>query len=121
MPKLSQSQIERNSGEFRYFGSNIGEAEPVMEYFSGIVPAIVDNWPVWTVTIVLILAAVIDGFELKVPNWVTFPLVISGWVYSVLFAHTLGLAWYEGLGWSLFGTVVGLALLLPAYAIGGMG
>ena len=31
------------------------------------------------------------------------------------------MAWYQGLGWSLFGTVVGLALLMPAYAIGGMG
>ena len=94
-----------------------------MEYFnfSGLLPAGVDNWPVWTVTIVLILAAVIDGFELKVPNWVTFPLVISGWVYSIAFAHTMGMTWYEGLGWSMFGTVVGLALLMPAYAIGGMG
>jgi prepilin peptidase CpaA len=26
-----------------------------------------------------------------------------------------------GLGWSLCGTLIGLALLLPAYAIGGMG
>ena len=73
------------------------------------------NWTVWLVTVVLILAAVIDGFELKVPNWVTFPFVISGWIYS--FA---AYGW-EGLGWSLLGTVVGLALLLPAYAIGGMG
>ena len=27
----------------------------------------------------------------------------------------------SGLGWSLVGTIVGLALLLPLYAIGGMG
>ena len=31
------------------------------------------------------------------------------------------MTWYQGLGWSLLGTAVGLALLLPAYAIGGMG
>lgn len=92
-----------------------------MEYFTALGPALIENWPVWVVTVTLILAAVIDGFELKVPNWVTFPMVISGWVYSVAFAHTLGMTWYEGLGWSMFGTVVGLALLLPAYAIGGMG
>jgi len=67
------------------------------------------------VTVVLILAAVIDGFELKVPNWVTFPFIISGWIYSTA---AFG---FEGLGWSLLGTVVGLALLLPLYAIGGMG
>lgn len=92
-----------------------------MDYFTALGPALIENWPVWVVTVTLILAAVIDGFELKVPNWVTFPMVISGWVYSVAFAHTMDMTWYEGLGWSLFGTVVGLVLLLPAYAIGGMG
>ncbi|MGY8768700.1 MAG: A24 family peptidase [Pirellulales bacterium] len=77
--------------------------------------SMLENWPVWVVTITLILAAVIDGFELKVPNWVTFPFVISGWIYS-------GVAFgWEGLGWSLMGTIVGLALLLPLYSIGGMG
>ncbi len=76
---------------------------------------VAQNWTVWLVTIVLILAAVIDGFELKVPNWVTYPFIISGWIYA--FA---AFGW-EGLGWSLLGTVVGLLLLLPAYAIGGMG
>lgn len=74
-----------------------------------------DSWHVWLVTTVLIVAAVIDGWKLKVPNWLTFPFVISGWVYS---AAAFG---WEGLGWSLLGTLVGLALLLPAYAIGGMG
>jgi len=63
----------------------------------------------------LVVAAVIDGLKLKVPNWITFPMVLSGWLYSV-FAFGL-----EGLWLSLLGTVVGLLLLLPAYAIGGMG
>lgn len=77
--------------------------------------SMIDNWPVWVVTITLILAAVIDGFELKVPNWITFPFVITGWIYS-------GVAFgWEGLGWSMMGTIVGLALLLPLYSIGGMG
>jgi len=87
----------------------------VMELLLAYGSAIAENWTVWLVTIVLIVAAVIDGYELKVPNWVTFPFIISGWIYSVA---AFGL---EGLGWSLLGTVVGLALLLPAYAIGGMG
>src|SRR5258705_1581520 len=77
--------------------------------------AIAENWTVWLLTVVLILAAVIDGFELKFPNWVTFPFILSGWLYS-----TLAFGW-EGLGWSLLGTAIGLALLMPAYAIGGMG
>ena len=74
-----------------------------------------ENWPVWLLSVVLVVAAVIDGWKLKVPNWITFPLVVSGWIYSTAYFG------WEGLGWSLLGTVVGLALLLPAYAIGGMG
>jgi prepilin peptidase CpaA len=77
--------------------------------------ALGDHWPIWLVTITLIVAAVIDGYKLKVPNWITFPMIISGWAVS---AASFG---WEGLGWSLVGTAVGLALLLPAYLIGGMG
>ncbi|MBM4004901.1 MAG: prepilin peptidase [Planctomycetes bacterium] len=70
---------------------------------------------IWLVTVVLVVAAVIDGLKLKVPNWLTFPFIVSGWIFSLA---SMG---FEGLGWSMLGTVVGLALLLPAYAIGGMG
>jgi len=74
-----------------------------------------EHWPVWLVSVTLVVAAVIDGTKLKVPNWITFPMILGGWLYSgVCFG-------WEGLGWSLTGTGVGLALLLPAYAIGGMG
>lgn len=84
----------------------------------GIGRAITQNWPVWFVTITLIVAAVIDGLKLKVPNWITFPLIITGWVYSAVLSPYAG---WEGLMYSLVGTAVGLALLLPLYAIGGMG
>lgn len=80
--------------------------------------AFVENWPIWFVTITLIVAAVIDGLQLKVPNWITFPMIASGWVYSAVLSPYAG---WEGLMFSLIGTVVGLLLLLPAYAIGGMG
>lgn len=82
--------------------------------------AVVLPWAVWVVTVTLIVAAVIDGWKLKVPNWITFPMVFSGWIYSACFSPGVE-TWWEGLLWSLLGTVVGLALLLPAYAIGGMG
>jgi len=88
---------------------------------SAFVEGIVNHWPVWVVTLTLILAAVIDGLKLKVPNWITFPMIISGWVYSAWAADSMGLTWYQGLGWSFLGTLVGLGLLMPAYAIGGMG
>ncbi len=80
--------------------------------------AFTDNWPVWLVTITLIVAAVIDGLKLKVPNWITFPMIISGWIYSATLSPYAG---WDGLMYSLVGTAVGLALLLPLYAIGGMG
>lgn len=82
---------------------------------NSITASLAENWHVWVVTITLIVAAVIDGLKLKVPNWITFPMILSGWFYSTYFFG------WEGLGWSLLGTVIGLALLMPAYAIGGMG
>jgi len=83
--------------------------------FGSLLTSLSYTWHVWLVTIVLIVAAVIDGYKLKVPNWITFPFIISGWIFSFT---VFGL---PGLGWSLVGTLVGLALLLPMYAIGGMG
>ena len=80
--------------------------------------ALVENWAVWLVTVTLVVAAVIDGMQLKVPNWLTFPMIILGWAYSFTLSAYPG---WEGLGYSLLGTAVGLAVLLPAYAIGGMG
>jgi prepilin peptidase CpaA len=77
-----------------------------------------ETWPCWVVTITLVVAAVIDGLQLKVPNWITFPMIISGWIYSTAFSPYPG---WEGLFLSLVGTAVGLAVLLPAYAVGGMG
>ncbi|MEN6457325.1 MAG: A24 family peptidase [Thermoguttaceae bacterium] len=86
-----------------------------MSGFDQFLPSVAQHWPVWLLSGVLVLAAVIDGWQLRVPNWITLPLVVSGWAYGVA---CFG---WEGLLWSLFGTIVGLMLLLPAYAIGGMG
>lgn len=77
--------------------------------------SMIQHWPIWVVTATLVVAAVIDGIQLKVPNWITFPMIIAGWIYSFAYFGA------EGLGWSFLGTVVGLALLLPPYAVGGMG
>ena len=74
-----------------------------------------NNWHVKLVSAILILAAWIDGKELRVPNWITFPMVLSGLIYSTCIG---GL---EGFGAGLAGMVTGLACLLPLYAVGGMG
>ncbi|MEZ6095612.1 MAG: A24 family peptidase [Pirellulaceae bacterium] len=88
---------------------------------SGLMNGIVENWPYWFVTLFVIIAAYIDGKELRVPNKITYPMIIAGWIYSMIAYQMGGQGWYVGLGWSLAGTAVGLATLLPAYSIGGMG
>jgi prepilin peptidase CpaA len=82
---------------------------------SALADSAAEHWHFWLVSVVLIVAAVIDGWALKVPNWITFPFILAGWTWS-----TAAFGW-EGLLWSLAGTAIGLGLLLPAYAIGGMG
>jgi prepilin peptidase CpaA len=76
---------------------------------------LVEHWHVKLVSAVLIWAAWIDGRQLRVPNWMTYPLVLSGLVYGA------SVGGWEGLGHSLVGMVVGLACLLPLYSVGGMG
>src|SRR3954465_11975028 len=79
-----------------------------------------ENWPVLVVCAGMLAAAVIDWWKFKVPNKLTFPLIISGWVLGL--ANNFGLeAGAGGVGAALVGTALGLALLLPIYAIGGMG
>jgi prepilin peptidase CpaA len=83
---------------------------------------ILSHWPLAFICVAMIVAAVIDGWKLKVPNWLTFPLIGSGWALGVL--HSFGLlesTGSGGLGASLLATALGFALLFPLYAIGGMG
>jgi len=83
---------------------------------------ILSNWPLAFVCAAMIAAAVIDGWKLKVPNRLTFPLILSGWLLGLL--HSCGL-WESsgsgGIGSSLLATALGFALLFPLYAVGGMG
>lgn len=74
---------------------------------------LINNWHVKVVSAILILAAWIDGKELKVPNWITFPMVLSGLAFSAIAGDGF-LAGLSGMG-------MGLLCLLPLYAVGGMG
>jgi prepilin peptidase CpaA len=91
---------------------------------------LLSHWPLWFVCLALLVAAGVDGWKLKVPNWLTFPLILSGWALGL--AHNFGLDESSGvrtaaeitgggIGASLAGTGLGFALLFPLYAIGGMG
>jgi prepilin peptidase CpaA len=93
-----------------------------------LIEAITTNWTVWFVTVVLVVAAVIDGAILKVPNWLTFPFIIMGWIACTM-QGGFGYASYAangdfvagGLLFSLLGTFVGMMLLLLLRNRGGMG
>src|SRR5262245_57975733 len=80
-----------------------------------------EQWPLVAVCLAMIAAAIIDWWKFKVPNWLTFPIILSGWALGL--AHTLGLehAGNGGILASLGGTAVGFILLYPMYAFGGMG
>ena len=82
--------------------------------------------PVAVICVGMLLAAFIDGYAFKVPNWVTLSLVVSGWYLGL--ANDLG--WHlaatapnggGGLGATVFCTVLGFFMLFPALFIGGMG
>ena len=74
-----------------------------------------DNWAMWAVSVTLVVAAVIDGMYLKVPNKITYPLIVAGWIYS------FAVGGWAGLGWSFAATFFGLFLLFGLHLIGGMG
>ena len=76
---------------------------------------LVENWDVKFVSLVLIVAAIIDGRELRVPNWITFPFAFAGLAYNGFAGG------WDGLSMASVGLIVGLATLLPLYAVGGMG
>ena len=88
---------------------------------------ILTNWPLAFVCSAMVVAAVIDGWKLKVPNWLTFPLILSGWalgLYNDAARWMLDSGWMAGeggIGAALAGTCLGFLLLLPIYSIGGMG
>lgn len=62
-----------------------------------------------------VLAGGWDAFTRRIPNWLTLPAAI------------VGLAWHgyrdgwRGLGFALGGWLLGLVVLLPLFALGGMG
>lgn len=84
---------------------------------------ILNSWVLTFLCLAMIVAAIIDGWKLKVPNWLTFPLILGGWMLGI--GHDL--SWWTpasgvgGFGAAVAGTALGCVLLLPLYAIGGMG
>ena len=82
---------------------------------------LLNHWHVKLVTIVLIVAAWIDGKQLRVPNWITFPMVLSGLAFNTLWFGTGWGEWSHGLIGGLLGVIVGLCTLFWLWMLGGMG
>jgi prepilin peptidase CpaA len=84
------------------------------------------HWPLILMSIGLIAGAVIDWWKFKVPNRLTFPLVVSGWLVGILFLFvsspsTRPVDDSNRLAATLIGTFWACGLLIWVYAIGGMG
>ena len=92
------------------------------QIWAAISPGTPNLAPVVVICAGMVLAAIIDGWKFKVPNWLTLSLVLSGWGLGLL--HDCGVGVDAGTGgflYSLGGTVVGFFLLFPVLFIGGMG
>jgi prepilin peptidase CpaA len=70
----------------------------------------------------MLLAAWIDGYAFKVPNWLTLSIVVGAWYIAGLREFGINVdGGYGGIGQALLGTFIGFAALFPALFIGGMG
>lgn len=46
------------------------------------------TWPLGIVSLGMIVGAIIDGWKFKVPNKLTFPLILSGWLLGAVYTFT---------------------------------
>ncbi|MEZ6139702.1 MAG: A24 family peptidase [Zavarzinella sp.] len=92
------------------------------QIWAAVSPATTNFGPLVIICIGMIIAAVIDGWAFKVPNWCTLSLVVSGWYLGLL--HSMNVHVDAGVG-SFLGafacTMIGFALLGWLLAIVGMG
>lgn len=86
-------------------------------------------WPLLFVSAAMIVAAYIDGWKLKVPNWLTFRIILAGWALGAFYDLTAppdaispqtlesGSRFLASVAVSF----IGFAIFLPIFAIGGVG
>ncbi len=92
------------------------------QIWAWLAPETANYGPLVVVCAGMILAAFIDGWALKVPNWVTLPLVLSGWGLGLL--HDCGITGDGGTGGlviAMLATGLGFLLLFPMLVIRGVG
>jgi prepilin peptidase CpaA len=92
------------------------------QVWAAVAPNSTNYAPLAVLCFAMVLAAWIDGWAFKVPNWLTLSMVVSGWMLGGL--HMAGVPVDAGTGsvWhALLCTAVGFGLLFPLLAIVGMG
>ena len=57
-----------------------------------------DHWPLLFICAAMMASAVIDWWKFKVPNWLTFPIILSGWVVGLLHNFGVQIAGEAGAG-----------------------
>lgn len=72
--------------------------------------------PQWACVFVVAAGTLTDLIYRRIPNWITLPAVLAALVYNGSTGD-----WADGIQASLAGLAVGCALLLPPFAMGGMG
>src|SRR5689334_7178260 len=80
-------------------------------------------WPILFICAAMLASAIIDWALFKVPNVLTMPVIVLGWLFGLMHnfgGHLFGEVGVGGIGAALAGTAMGSLLLLP-YMIGGMG
>lgn len=81
------------------------------------------NWPILFILLGMIVCAVIDGWKRIVPNWLTYPLIFSGWAFAICnyYGLQLGASANGDLLTSFLATLAACLGLLPVVLFEAMG
>jgi Flp pilus assembly protein protease CpaA len=79
-------------------------------------------WPIWAATLVMALAVSINLRTTALPNNLTLPFILSGWLLALL--NSLGIysgGGHGGVAGAVICTFVGALVFFAAYAMGAIG
>jgi Flp pilus assembly protein protease CpaA len=83
-----------------------------------------EYWALWFACLLLLVSCLINlrNRKMAVPNWLTVPAMVAGWIVSLTLVNTSLLPSAGGGAPSSFvATMVSLLSLVPLYATGGLG
>src|SRR5713101_5269881 len=79
-------------------------------------------WGVWCLSGIMLMAAIINARTLKVPNRLSIPATLTGWLVAIAVSCSIGVPSNGGgIFASLVSTVLGFVLLIPFYSAGWLG